>query len=97
MGKKERKISYWKVLYEREQEILDLPGFIKQENNLCNSIDFLATILMKNQKKDLERNKAGYGRTASSLLQSIYAVEYYLSALYEEKNSILRITTMINL
>lgn len=61
------------MLYEREQEILDLPGFIKQENNLSNSIDFLATILMKNQKKDLEKNKAGYGRTASNLLQSIYA------------------------
>lgn len=51
---------------------------------------------MKNQKEDLERNKASYGRTASSLLQSIYAVEYYLSALYEENNSILEITAMIN-
>lgn len=51
---------------------------------------------MKNQKEDLERNKASYGRTASSLLQSIYAVEYYLSALYEENNSILEMTAMIN-
>lgn len=62
----------------REQKILGLPGFIKQENNLCNSIDFMQPFqrIMKNQKEDLERNKASYGITASSLLQSIYAVEY---------------------
>lgn len=36
----------------REQKILGLPGFIKQENNLCNSIDFHATILKDNEKPE---------------------------------------------
>lgn len=62
------------MLYEREQEILDLPGDIKQENNLCNSIEFLATIL-----RDIEKQEGRFRKKQSKLWKNcIQAIMEYL-------------------